>query len=64
MTLQMDLELYENDLDIQECLRVIWEPCADEILQTLHPICKEGSQLWLAKTLLISFEIAEMHVSY
>jgi len=59
MTPQQDLQFYRNKLDVQDCQRVIWEPYITDTLQSFPPVC--GDQIWHAKTLLICFEIVNMH---
>jgi len=43
MTPQRNLQFYRNEFDVQDRFGVIWEPYTNEILQTLPPICGEGS---------------------
>jgi len=59
---QRELQLYTNELDAQEEFGVTWEPYSKETLQALLPICTEASYVWHVRTLLICFEIMEMHL--
>jgi len=61
-TPQRDLQFYRYELDILDGSAIVWEPYPNDILETLTQVCREGSQIWWARTPLICFQTVEMHV--
>jgi len=62
LTPQRDLQFYKNELDMIDRSAIVWEPYHNDVLQTLASVCREGSQIWRARTPLICFQNMEMYV--
>ncbi|KAK1401462.1 hypothetical protein POM88_001067 [Heracleum sosnowskyi] len=53
--------VYRLSLDVLAPSHFIWMPYSDDVLDTLNVYCREGSEFWCYKGLLICFFIVEQH---
>ena len=64
MNPQRDLLFYRNELEVLNRFGVTWEACTDDILEILPHVCKDAFHIWRVRTLIIYFEIMEMHAPH